>query len=213
MSETKTTAEGSARARLVTAAQELFAVQGVGATSPRQVMRASGVGQGSLYHHFPTKHDLAMAGVVATTADALGRARAELTGGSAPLDRISDYLGRRRDALAGCKVGRLTSDQAVMDDADLHAVVGGYFSGLLDEVAAAFRESGLPDDVARDRAHAAVAIVQGGYVLARATGDPEAMSAAVRGFLGLLADLDRPSRTAPPSPTQESSHVRAHPPA
>ncbi|GAB3171540.1 TetR/AcrR family transcriptional regulator [Myceligenerans halotolerans] len=194
MPEMKSSGEGSARGRLVATAQELFARQGVGATSPRQVMSASGVGQGSLYHHFPTKHDLALAGVAATTADAVERARADLRGDSAALDRVRDYVGRRRDALAGCKVGRLTSDQAVMDDAELHAVVGRYFTDLLDEVAATFRESGLPEGAARDRAHATVAIIQGGYVLARATGDDEAMSAAVRGFVALLAEPDVAAR-------------------
>ncbi|MFC7876694.1 TetR/AcrR family transcriptional regulator [Isoptericola sp. NPDC057391] len=177
-----------ARDRLVAAAQEMFAAQGVGATSPRQVLAASGVGQGSLYHHFPTKHDLAAAAVGATVDSALTAARHDLEGSTPALDRVVAYLERPRDALAGCKVGRLTSDQAVMDDDGLRDVVTAYFVRLLDAVAATLRESGLPDDAARDRAHAAVAIVQGGYVLARATGDPDAMRAAVRGFVTLLTD-------------------------
>ncbi|MFI2101893.1 TetR/AcrR family transcriptional regulator [Isoptericola sp. NPDC019693] len=188
-----------ARDRLVAAAQEMFAAQGVGATSPRQVLAASGVGQGSLYHHFPTKHDLAAAAVGATVESALAAARRDLEGTTPALDRVVAYVERPRDALAGCKVGRLTSDQAVMDDAGLHDVVTAYFVRLLDAVAAALRESGLPDDAARDRAHAAVAIVQGGYVLARATGDPDAMRAAVRGFVSLLGDRpgpDHPEETA-----------------
>ncbi|SKC67587.1 TetR/AcrR family transcriptional regulator [Krasilnikoviella flava] len=188
-----------ARGRLVAAAQEMFAAQGVGATSPRQVLAASGVGQGSLYHHFPTKHDLAAAAVGATVADALAAARRDLD--DAPdgdrtdaLARVVAYLERPRDALAGCKVGRLTSDQAVMDDDGLRDVVTAYFVRLLDAVAATLRDAGLPEGAARDRAHAAVAIVQGGYVLARATGDPDAMRAAVRGFVTLLTD--NPEETA-----------------
>jgi hypothetical protein len=73
-----------------------------------------------------------------------------------------------------------------MDDDALRDVVTAYFVRLVDTVAAALTDGGLPPDVARDRAHAAVAIVQGGYVLARATGDADAMAAAVRGFVGLL---------------------------
>ncbi|MGH8967203.1 MAG: TetR/AcrR family transcriptional regulator [Actinomycetes bacterium] len=182
------TTSTDARERLVAAAQEMFAAQGVGPTSPRQVLQSSGVGQGSLYHHFPTKHDLAAAAVGATVDAALTSARNDLQGDQdAPaLDRVVAYLERPRDALAGCKVGRLTSDQAVMDDDGLRDVVTAYFVRLLDAVAAALREAGQADDVARDRAHAAVAIVQGGYVLARATGDPEAMRAAVRGFVSIL---------------------------
>ena len=184
-----------ARDRLVSAAQEMFAAQGVGATSPRQVLAASGVGQGSLYHHFPTKHDLAAAAVGATVESALTAARRDLEGTTPALDRVVAYLERPRDALAGCKIGRLTSDQAVMDDDGLRDVVTAYFVRLLDVVATTLRETGLPDDAARDRAHAAVAIVQGGYVLARATGDPDAMRAAVRGFVSILTP-ESPKETA-----------------
>ncbi|MEU2200557.1 TetR/AcrR family transcriptional regulator [Isoptericola sp. NPDC019482] len=184
-----------ARDRLVAAAQEMFAAQGVGATSPRQVLAASGVGQGSLYHHFPTKHDLAAAAVGATVESALAAARRDLEGATPALDRVVAYVERPRDALAGCKVGRLTSDQAVMDDDGLRDVVTAYFVRLLDVVATTLREAGLPDDAARDRAHAAVAIVQGGYVLARATGDPDAMRAAVRGFVSILTP-ENPKETA-----------------
>jgi AcrR family transcriptional regulator len=175
-----------ARDRLVGAAQHLFAVQGVGATSPRAVLAASGVGQGSLYHHFPTKHDLAVAAVGATVEDALTQAMHTLRSDSPAVQRLVAYLERPRDALAGCKIGRHTSDQAVMDDEGLRDVLGAYFVRLLGVLTQIFRETGLPDDVARDRAHAALAIIQGGYVLARATQDPEAMTAAVRGFVGLL---------------------------
>ncbi|PRZ05112.1 TetR family transcriptional regulator [Isoptericola sp. CG 20/1183] len=182
------------RDRLVAAAQELFAAQGVGATSPRQVLAASGVGQGSLYHHFPAKHDLAVAAVSATADQALAAALQELSGDSPALGRVLAYLERPRDALAGCRVGRLTSDQAVMDDDDLRATVRTFFDRLVATVAEVLTEAGVPPDDATDRAHAAVAVVQGGYVLARATGDPQAMRAAVRGFVTLLdpTTRDRP---------------------
>ena len=180
----------TARDRLVGAAQDLFAVHGVGATSPRAVLAASGVGQGSLYHHFPTKHDLAVAAVGATVDDALAQAMRTLGSDSPAIERLVAYLERPRDALAGCKVGRHTSDQAVMNDEGLRDVLNAYFVRLLGVITKIFRETGLPDDVARDRAHAALAIIQGGYVLARATQDPDALTAAVRGFVGLLTQKE-----------------------
>ncbi|WP_144722585.1 TetR/AcrR family transcriptional regulator [Cellulosimicrobium sp. TH-20] len=194
--EPRAGAPGSARERLVAAAQELFWAQGVGATSPRQVLAASGVGQGSLYHHFPTKHDLAAAAVHATTTAGLDAARRDLGAQGSAVERLVRYLERPRPALAGCKVGRLVSDQAVMDDAALAAEVRAYFRGLVDLAAAVLVEGGLPDDAARDRAHAAVAVVQGGYVLARALDDPDAMSAAARGFVALLDPLPTTSEDA-----------------
>lgn len=182
----------TARDRLIDAAQDLFAVQGVGPTSPRAVLAASGVGQGSLYHHFPTKHDLAVAAVGATVDQALARAMTTLGSDSPAIRRLVAYLERPRDALAGCRIGRLTADQTVMDDDGLHDVLAAYFVRLLGALTTIFRETGLPDDVASDRAHAALAIIQGGYVLARATQDPEALTAAVRGFVGLLTTKEKP---------------------
>ncbi len=189
-----------ARERLVRTAQQLFAARGVAATSPRDVLATSGVGQGSLYHHFPTKHDLTLAAVGTTVDETLTDAMRVLADDVPAVERVVRYLSKPRDALAGCKVGRLTGDQAVMDDDDVRAVVGTYFTRLLAAVRDVLVEAGLPDDVARDRAHAAVAVVQGGYVLARATGDPEAMRAALRGFAGLLGtERTTPTETRSPA--------------
>ena len=175
------------RERLVRAARDLYWAQGVEGTSPRQVLEASGVGQGSLYHHFPTKHDLSLAAISATTREALVSVEADLANTDRPpVERLVAYLERPRPALAGCKIGRLTSDRTVMADDELRSPVHDYFAGLVALVQEVFEETGLPDDVAHDRAYAAVAIVQGGYVLARALDDPAALRAAVDGFVSML---------------------------
>ena len=175
-----------AREQLLVAAQALFAEAGVAATTPRQVLERSGIGQGSLYHHFPSKRDLARAAVERTAQEQLQVAERGFIGDQPPRERIRAYLLRDRDALAGCRIGRLTSDQAVMSDASLLEPVEGYFSGLIDLLGSAFEESGLSHKRAQDRAAAIVSVVQGGYVLARATGDPERMRSAVRGMAELL---------------------------
>ena len=175
-----------AREQLLVAAQALFAEAGVAATTPRQVLERSGIGQGSLYHHFPSKRDLARAAVERTAQEQLQVAERGFIGDQPPRERIRAYLLRDRDALAGCRIGRLTSDQAVMSDASLLESVEGYFSGLIDLLGGALEESGIPRDRAQDRAAAIVSVVQGGYVLARATGDPERMRSAVRGMAELL---------------------------
>ncbi|MGV8880901.1 MAG: TetR/AcrR family transcriptional regulator [Rhodoglobus sp.] len=175
-----------ARERLIVAAQALYAEAGVAATTPRQVLQRSGVGQGSLYHHFPSKRDLARAAVERTTQEQLRVAEGVLIGDLAAHERVRAYLLRDRNALAGCRIGRLTSDQAVVSDESLLEPVEGYFAGLIDLLSSALEESGTPRDRAQDRAAAIVAVVQGGYVLARATGDPERMRSAVRGMAALL---------------------------
>jgi AcrR family transcriptional regulator len=51
----------STKAAVLEAAMRLFLSQGFEATSMDQVRQAAGVSNGSLYHHYPTKNDLARA--------------------------------------------------------------------------------------------------------------------------------------------------------
>ncbi|MBY0688504.1 TetR/AcrR family transcriptional regulator [Microbacterium marinilacus] len=183
---TDTSVPPGAREAVLRAAQDLYAENGVAATTPRQVLARSGIGQGSLYHHFPSKRELAVAAVARTVAQTLASAAGDLEAEGAADERLEAYLSRPRDAVAGCRVGRLTADPFVMADDELRGQVAGYFSSLIDLVAAAFREQGSSGEQARDRAIAAVAVLQGGYVLSRALGDPSTMQSAVRGFLALL---------------------------
>lgn len=176
----------SARDRLVAAAQDLYHERGVAATSPAMVLERSGVGHGSLYHHFPAKRALARAAIEASSRESLLRAGAELDGKERGLDRVITYLERERDGVRGCRVGSLTADPTVMTDQDLREPVAAYFDSLIDLVRTALREEGLAVGDATDIAHAAVAALQGGYVLARATGDQARMRSAMRGMRRLL---------------------------
>lgn len=182
----KQEAQIDSREQLIVAAQALYAEAGVAATTPRQVLQRSGIGQGSLYHHFPSKRDLARAAVERTVQEQLKVAEGVLVGDLNAHQRIRSYLLRDRNALAGCRIGRLTADEAVTSDENLLEPVEGYFTGLIELLVSALEESGMPHESAQDRASAIVAVVQGGYVLARATGDPERMRSAVRGMAALL---------------------------
>ncbi len=48
------------RERIVAAATDLFLAQGVEATSVAELCRAAGVSNGSFFHHFPSKEELAL---------------------------------------------------------------------------------------------------------------------------------------------------------
>lgn len=172
--------------RLLAAAQELYWEQGVAATTPRQVLQRSGVGQGSLYHHFPSKRDLAQAAIDRTAEATLDGARAALEASGTAMERLHGYLARPRDAVAGCRVGRLTNDPTVMSDTGLREPVREYFVKLVDLITGVFAEDGAAPEVARQRAMTAVAVIQGGYVLSRALDDPAPMQEAVAGLLNLL---------------------------
>ncbi|MEV6349665.1 TetR/AcrR family transcriptional regulator [Actinoplanes sp. NPDC051851] len=178
------------RQRLLETMSELMWERGYADTSPREVRQRSGVGQGSMYHHFPSKRDLALAALERNVADLLPAASG-LEGPGDPMERIEAYLMRPRDALKGCKVGRMTQDPQVREDPVLLAPVAGAFATIHVSWVTVLREAieagQLRDDLDPERlAHTLMAVLQGGYVLAIAQQDPGPFDDARSGALDLL---------------------------
>ncbi len=178
--------------RLIEATRELLWERGYVGTSPKAIQQQAGAGQGSMYHHFAGKPDLALAAIRRTTEEMRAAAEATFADGRTAHERISAYLLRERDVLRGCPVGRLTMDPEIIASAELRAPVDETLDWLRHRLAGIVQEgldqgefapSVVPDEIAA----AVVATVQGGYVLARASGSPDAFDAGVRGLLSLLA--------------------------
>jgi AcrR family transcriptional regulator len=177
--------------RLIEATRELLWERGYVGTSPKAIQQLAGAGQGSMYHHFAGKPDLALAAVRRTADEMRTAAAASLDGPGTAYERIAGYLLRERDVLRGCPVGRLTMDPDVLADDRLREPVDAtldWLRGLLASIVEEGRARGelSPALVPADIAATIVATVQGGYVLARASGSPAAFDAGVRGLLALL---------------------------
>jgi TetR/AcrR family transcriptional regulator, transcriptional repressor for nem operon len=192
----------SKRDAIVQAAKDLLWEQGYEAMSPRDVMERSGAGQGSLYHHFKGKSDLA--------EQALGEVNAELRAIAdrvfdrperPPLERVRRFLqALSRDPLKGCRVGRLAVESSIEQDA-IRLPVAAWFAYAEGKVAGALREAQAAGDLREgvdpdDVALTVMALVQGGYLLARAHQDPAAMHRAIAGGMALLDT----SASGPPCP-------------
>jgi Transcriptional regulator len=180
------------RERLIEATRELLWERGYVGTSPKAIQARAGAGQGSMYHHFHGKPDLALAAIRRSADELRARAEAEFTGPGGVLDRISAFLRRERDVLKGCPVGRLTQDPDVMADPGLRRPVEETFTWLTGRIAGLLAEGRANGelDAALDPAATAtalVAVLQGGYVLARAADSAEVFGRAVDGALELLA--------------------------
>lgn len=187
--------------RLIEATQELLWERGYVGTSPKAIQQRAGAGQGSMYHHFAGKPDLALAAVLRTSAEMRETAARLLDGPGSAYERISAYLLREREVLRGCPVGRLTMDPDVVASDALRAPVDetiGWLRGRLAEILQEGLDRGefSPGIEPREVAAAVVATVQGGYVLARASGSSAAFDSAVRGLLSLLAPQITSSRQA-----------------
>jgi AcrR family transcriptional regulator len=188
--------------RLIESTRELLWERGYVGTSPKAIQQRAGVGQGSMYHHFAGKPDLALAAVRRSAEELRAQAEAEFAGPGTARERIAAYLLRERDVLRGCRIGRLAQDPEVIASPALREPLAETFDWLRGRIAelltpgpgpaaGADRPAGPgPDHAAgldpADTAAALVAVLQGGYVLARAAGTTEPFDRAVRGALALL---------------------------
>ncbi|MEV0416114.1 TetR/AcrR family transcriptional regulator [Streptomyces sp. NPDC050448] len=177
--------------RLIESTRELLWERGYTGTSPRAIQQRAGAGQGSMYHHFAGKPDLALAAIRRTAEEMRAKAEEQFSAPGTALDRVTAYLYRERDVLKGCPVGRLTQDPDVMGDPTLRAPVDETLAWLRQRIAEVLtegRERGELDTALDPQAVAAtvVAVLQGGYVLARAADSVQPFDQAISGVLGLL---------------------------
>lgn len=179
------------RTRLVGATRELLWEWGYTATSPKDILRRAGAGQGSMYHHFAGKQDLAVAALEESAAVMRADTDALLAGTGSASQRVIAYLERQRDSLRGCRMGRMTYDAEVLATPELLHPVSETLGWLVDTIATVIAkgvdEHEFPAGTnPHQLASMVVATVQGGYVLARAQQDPAAFDAAVEGASTLL---------------------------
>ena len=179
------------RERLITSMQALLWERGYVGTSPKAIQQRAGVGQGSMYHHFTGKPDLALAAIQRCAEQIQSFAQMRLSGPGTAFARIEAFLLQERSVLQGCQLGRLTADPEIVANPDLHRPVNETFDWLrqrLAEVVAEGKVCGEFDPAldVNDVAATIAGVLQGGYVLAKAAGSDEPYYSAVRGILAML---------------------------
>jgi TetR/AcrR family transcriptional repressor of nem operon len=187
------------REALIDTTQALLWERGYAATSPRAILDRAGVGQGSMYHHFAGKEALAVAAFERSAEAVFEKAATMLSGEGSAVERINAYLLLQREVLRGCPVGRRAGDADVLDSAALRVVLASTFDrirALTVEVVAQGIERGelRPDVEPSELADTILAVVQGGYVLARAAADPAPFERAVHGAVALLGHQRQENR-------------------
>lgn len=187
----------NSRTRLVESTRELLWDRGYSATSPRAILDAAGVGQGSMYHHFHGKEDLARAAMQRNAEEMRIQVDADLAGPGTAVDKITGYLHRERDVLRGCRFGKLAQDAEVEASAALHPLVSEMFSWLQMRLTEVIEQGQIDGELsagvnATSVAAMIAATLQGGYVLARAAQDTAAFDLAIEGALELLRAIATP---------------------
>lgn len=172
-----------ARTRLLDAALRVIRAKGYTATTVDELCREAGVTKGAFFHHFKSKDDLAVAAADywSETAGAIF-ANAPYHEHDDPLDRVLAYVAFRKSIVAGavseftCLVGTMV--QEVYDSnpairAACNRSITGHASTLVDDIAAAAEYHGITLPVsAESLALHTQAVIQGAFVLAKASNDP-----------------------------------------
>ncbi|MCU0729961.1 MAG: TetR/AcrR family transcriptional regulator [Hyphomonas sp.] len=177
------TANPKTRESLMEAAFGLVRTNGLAATTVDDICTAAGVSKGAFFHHFKSKDELA-----AATACHWSEVTEPFFAGAAyhqledPLDRLLGYVDLRAEMMAGdiaaftCVVGTMVQEAwatspavqaGAWDSMSRHA------EALVPDIEAAKASRGIGDEVdARSLALHTVAVVQGAFILVKASGNP-----------------------------------------
>lgn len=168
---------------MLDAAVKLVRIKGYNATTVDDVCAQAGVTKGAFFHHFKSKDDLGQAAArhwTDITSPFFETAPYHQV--RRPLDRVLAYLDFRRSIIAGdlaeftCFAGTLAQEVHTSHPAMARAAgdsITGHASTLVADIQAAMDESGQPFDFsAESLALHTQAALQGGFILAKSTGNP-----------------------------------------
>ncbi|AMM85904.1 TetR/AcrR family transcriptional regulator [Martelella sp. AD-3] len=203
----KMTSKPDARSKLLDAALSLIRAKGYTATTVDELCSAAGVTKGAFFHHFKSKDALGIAAAEhwsATTGAFF--ASAPYHDHDDPFERLIGYIEFRKAIIEGdlaeftCLVGTMTqevygSNPAIRDACA--ASIFGHAATLEPDIEAAMKARGIAADwtPASLAAHTQ-AVLQGAFILAKATGDRAIARDSVdhlKRYLLLL--FERPSKS------------------
>jgi TetR/AcrR family transcriptional repressor of nem operon len=197
---------GDARTRLLEAARDVIRAKGFAATSIDDLCKAAGVTKGAFFHHFESKEALGVAAAAhwAETTSAFF-ANAPYHRHEDSLDCLLGYVEFRKSIIEGelaeftCLVGTMTqeaygSHPAIRDACA--ASIFGHAATLEPHIEAAMKTRRIKADwTPASLARHTQAVLQGAFILAKATGDRAVALESVdhlKRYLTLLFSQPRP---------------------
>ena len=190
---------------LMEAAFDLVRAKGLGATSVDEICGAAGVSKGAFFHHFKSKEDLA-ASAPDHWSETTGAmfAAAPYQEADDPLDRVLSYIDFRAQLIEGtpqaftCFVETMAQEAYATNppvQAECWHSISGHADKLGDDIEAAMDAHGLaPGWTPRSLALHTQAVLQGAFILAKATGDREIARESIdhlKRYIELLIDQGR----------------------
>ncbi len=174
---------GNARIRLLESARDIVRAKGFAATTVDDLCRSADVTKGAFFHHFESKDALGVAAAEFWTEKTSAFfAAAPYHDLADPLERVLGYVAFRKAIIEGdlaaftCLVGTMAQEVYASSQGIREACgrsIFGHAETLEADIEAARRERGITGDwTAQSLARHTQAILQGGFVLAKAGNDP-----------------------------------------
>jgi TetR/AcrR family transcriptional repressor of nem operon len=175
---------GNARTRLLEAAQDIIRSKGFAATTVDDLCRQAEVTKGAFFHHFGSKEALGVAAAefwADTTSAFFEAAPYHLP--DDPLDRVLAYVAFRKAIIVGelaeftCLVGTMAQEVYAISP-DIREACGksifGHAATLEGDLREAMQARGIRGDwTPESLARHTQAVIQGGFVLAKADNNPD----------------------------------------
>jgi len=174
----------STRSNLLDAALGVIRTKGYAATSVDDICAKASLSKGAFFHHFSSKEDLAVAAANywSETTGALF-AEAAYHAPEDPLERVLAYVELRKQLVQGelpdftCLVGTMTQEvyetNAPIREA-CWASISGHANTLVPDIEAAMERYPIAGDfTAESLALHTQAVIQGAFIIAKASGDPQ----------------------------------------
>jgi TetR/AcrR family transcriptional regulator, transcriptional repressor for nem operon len=172
---------GGTRDRLLAAATDVIRAKGLNATTVDDICAEAGLTKGAFFHHFASKEALAVA-----AAEYWSETTGALFAGASyhdhpdPADRVLAYIDFRAALIAGssseytCLVGTMVQEAFATSPgvrSACEASITGHAATLEADISAALAAAGRDIDAASLARHTQV-VLQGAFILGKATNDP-----------------------------------------
>lgn len=201
---------GDARTRLLDAALDVIRAKGFAATSVDDLCRAAGVTKGAFFHHFESKQALgAAAAAYWTETTSAFFASAPYHRHDDPLQRLLGYVAFRRAIIDGelaaftCLAGTMTQEVYGSHPAIREACAAsifGHAATLEPDIADALRLRRIDVDwTPASLARHVQGVLQGAFILAKASGDGATARESVDHLVRYLTLLFTPLQTRNPT--------------
>lgn len=195
----------SARSKILDAALSVIRAKGYAAATVDDLCGAAGVTKGAFFHHFTSKDDLAVAAADYWSEMTGGLFEAAPYHGHAdPLDRVLGYIDFRKALLKGsapeftCFVGTMVQETYNTHPAIRAACersITGHAAKVEADIGEAMRAHRIKADwTARSLALHTQAVLQGAFILAKATGAPRVATESIDHLRRYVELLFKPSK-------------------